>query len=98
MSLGISFVGVTRERPCEGFRASATFTFRIFKGSVKTLAEVILADGGLEIIEQRGKDAKAAARIALDRTLANGRDPFKTLVFLRIPYRHAAFFSKYGPH
>jgi hypothetical protein len=63
---------------------------------VKTRAEVILTDGGFEIIERRGKDAKAAARMALDRFLATGSNPFETPIFLRIPYRHAEHFSNYG--
>lgn len=76
--MNIAVAGLSRERSFGGSKASATYTFSIFDGVAKTRAEVILADGGFEIIEQRGKDAEVAAKLALERLLlercAHSRD------------------------
>jgi hypothetical protein len=56
----------------------------------------MLTDDGVEVIKGAGKDAKAAARLALERLIAEGCDPFRTPIFLRVPYWHAEFFSEYG--
>ncbi len=74
------------------------FTFTISNGLVNTHGDVVLTDGGMEIIEQRGKDPKTAARIALERLLKQGRDPFETQIFLNVPYGHAEHFSKNGDY
>lgn len=96
MNFEIAFVGVTRERPYAGQKPSATYTFAISDGHIKGRAEVVLADGGYETIRQTGKDAKAAAKLVLKRVLADGCDPFKNTLFLRVPFRHAEYFSRYG--
>jgi len=56
----------------------------------------MLTDGGIELIKRAGKDAKAAARLALERLIVEGCDPFQTPIFLRVSYWHAEFFSEYG--
>jgi hypothetical protein len=92
----IALVSLNRERAYAKFKAFATYTFAISDGPVKTHAEVILEDGGVEIIEQKGKDAREAARLALERLLVTGRDPFEAPILLQIPYQQAEFFSKYS--
>ena len=96
MKFGIALVGLDREKALVRHKSSATYTFSITNGAVKARAEVILVDGGSEVIEGKGKNPKRAARLALERLLANGKDPFETPIFLRIPYLHARYFSKYG--
>jgi hypothetical protein len=92
----ISIVGLNREPAYANFRASATYTFSISDGFVRTHADVIFSDGGFEIIEQKGKSAEIAARVALERLLVAGCNPFEDQIFIQIPYRQAEFFSKYG--
>jgi len=94
--VNIAVAGLTRERAYKGSKGSATYTFSIFDRAVKTRAEVILTDGGFEIIERRGKAAEAAAKLALEQLLLEGCDPFKTPIFLRISYSRAEYFSKFG--
>ena len=97
MSLNIELVCSNRERALRGCpEASATFTFTISDGPFKARAEVMLTNDGVEIIERAGKKAKVAARLALERLLVEGCDPFRTPVFLRVPYRQAELFSEYG--
>jgi hypothetical protein len=96
MKFAIALVSRNRERAYAKYKASATYTFAISDGPVRTHAEVILTDGGQEVIEQKGKDAKAAARLALERLLVTGCDPFEGPIFLQIPYRQAEFFSKFS--
>jgi len=78
------------------YKASVVYTFTISNGLANTHGDVVLTDGGVEIIEQRGKDPKTAARIALERLLKQGRDPFETQILLRVPHGHAEYFSKNG--
>jgi hypothetical protein len=92
----IAIVAANRERACAGYQASATYIFAITDGFLKARAEVMLADGCLEIIERKSKNSKLAARLALEQLLDEGCDPFQTAIFLRIPYRHAEYFSKHG--
>lgn len=94
--LNVALVSFVRERACGRSQASATYTFKISEAGKKSQAEIILVDGGLEVIEQSHQDAKAAARLALDRILSAGYDPFKAPLFVRIPHQHAEYFSKYG--
>jgi hypothetical protein len=94
--VNIAVAGLSREWSFGGSKASATYTFSIFDGVVKTRAEVILADGGFEIIEQRGKDAEAAAKLALERLLLERCAHLERPIFIRISYPHAEYFSKYG--
>ena len=96
MKFDIALVSSNRERAYAKFKASATYTFSISDGPAKTHAEVLFTDGSLEIIEQKGKTAKAAAKLALERLLLAGCDPFQAPIFLRIPYRQAEYFSKFG--
>jgi hypothetical protein len=92
----IALVSLNRERAYANYKAFATYTFAIYDGPVRTHAEVIVEDGGVEIIEQKGKDAREAARLALERLLVTGCDPFEAPIFLQIPYQQAEFFSKYS--
>jgi hypothetical protein len=96
MNVEIAFVGMTHERPYAGQKPSATYTFAVSNGPKKSRAEVVLADGGCETIEQTGKNAKTAAQLVLKRVLADGCDPFKNSLFLRVPFSHAEYFSRYG--
>ena len=92
----IALVGWNRERAFAKYPAAAIYTFAVRNGAVKTHAEVILTDDGLEIIERKGKDARAAARLALERLLVTGCNPFEGPIFLQVPYRQAEYFSKFG--
>ncbi len=98
MEYDINLVNVDRELAEGHYKASVVYTFTISNGLVNTHGDVVLTDGGVEIIEQRGKDPKTAARIALERLLRQGRDPFETQIFLRVPYGHAEYFSKNGTY
>ncbi len=94
--LNVALVSFVRERTCGRSKPSTTYTFKISEGGKRSQAEIILTDGGPEVIEQSRQDAKAAARLALDRVLNAGYDPFKAPLFLRIPYQHAEYFSRHG--
>src|SRR5260370_8041546 len=98
MEYSINFVNMDRGLSDGHYRASVVFTFTISNGLVNTHGDVVLTDGGMEIIEQRGKDPKPAARIALERLLKQGRDPFETQMLLNVPYAHAQYFSNTGNH
>ena len=98
MEYSINFVNMDRELSEGHYRPSVVFTFTISNGLVNTHGDVVLTDGGMEIIEQRGKDPKTPARIALERLLKQGRDPFETQIFLNVPYGHAEYFSKNGDY
>ena len=37
-----------------------------------------------------------AARLALERLLTNGCNPFEGPICLQVPYREAEYFSKFG--
>ncbi len=96
VKFAIALVSRSRERAFANYKASATYTFAISDGPVKTHAEVVMTDGGSEVIQQKGKDAKEAARLALERLLVTGFDPFEAPIFLQIPYQQAEFFAKYS--
>jgi len=96
MKFDIFLVGSNRERAYAQYKASATYTFSVSHGPEKTHAEVILTDTSLAVIEKTGRDARTAARLALERLLTRGCDPFENSIFVQIPYRQAAFFSKFG--
>jgi|SRR5271166_5684134 len=55
MKFDIALVSLSRERAYANYKASATYTFTVSNGRVKTYAEVILTDGSFEIIEKKGK-------------------------------------------
>ncbi len=96
MEYKINFLHEDRELADGHYKACVVYTLTISNGVVNTHGDVVLTDGGMEIIEQRGKDPKTAARIALEWLLKQGRDPFETQIFLNVPYRHAEYFSKNG--
>jgi hypothetical protein len=98
--VNITLVSVTRENAVRGPQASATYIFCIDERFSKTRAEVMLINGGFAVIDKRGKDSKQAARLALERALeraiVSGCNPFQSPIFLRVPYRHAEYFSRFG--
>lgn len=96
MHYDVDFLRVEREITEGQYKASVIFRFAISNGLSNTYGDVLMTDGGVDIIEQRGKDPGAAARIALERLLRNGRDPFQSVILLKIPFGHAAHFAKYG--
>lgn len=96
LDLDIKFVGIDRERGTKMLSASLTCNFTICEGSTNTHAEVIFADGGFEIIEKQGKSGKAAARMALERLLNCGCNPFEIPLFVRISLPHAQYFALHG--
>jgi hypothetical protein len=96
MKYSVNFVNMDRELAHGHYEASVVYTFTISNGLVNTHGDVVLTDGGVEIIKQRGKDPKTAARIALERLLKQGRDPFESQIFLNVPYGHAEYFSRNG--
>lgn len=59
-------------------------------------AEVMFTNSGRTVIEHKGKNAKEAARLALEKGLMAGRNPFDNPVLLRVPHKHAEYFAKYG--
>jgi hypothetical protein len=71
----IEFADVDRHLADGHYKASVVYTFTISNGLARTRGDVVLTDGGVEIIEQRGKDPKTAARIALERLLKLGARP-----------------------
>jgi hypothetical protein len=96
MEYEINFLNMCTELVDGHYKANVVYTFTISNGLVNTHGDVALTYGGVEIIEQRGKDPKTAARIALERLLKQGRDPFESQIFLRVPHGHAEHFSKNG--
>jgi hypothetical protein len=92
----IDLVNVDREPAEGGYKASVVYTFRISSDVGDTHGHVVLTEAGVEIIEQRGKDPKTAARIALERLIKKRQDPFQTQIVLRVPFGHADYFSKNG--
>ena len=92
----INLANTDRELAEGHYKAGVVYTFTISNGVASTRGHVVLTDGSVEVIEQGGKDPKTAARIALERLLRQGREPFESQIFLRIPYGHAEYFSKNG--
>ncbi len=84
------------QREIVGSKASVIYKFRIASGLSTAYCDVLMTDGGIEVIENRGKDPETAARIALERLLRGGRDPFAGSILIKIPFGHAAHFAKYG--
>jgi hypothetical protein len=58
---------------------------------------VVMTDGGSEVIERKGKDAKEAARLALER-LRHGLRPFRDADLFAKLYQPAEFFGKYSSY
>jgi hypothetical protein len=96
MEYDIKLVNVEKEEAERPHWASVVYTFTISNGSANTHGNVVFTEGGVDIIEQNGKDPQTAARIALERLLRQGRDPFETQILLRIPFGHAEYFARYG--
>jgi hypothetical protein len=96
LEYSIDLVNVEREVADGHYNASVVYTFIISNGLAKVHGDVVLTEGGVDIIEQKGKDAQTAAKIALERLLKQGRDPFETQILLRIPFGHAEYFSRNG--
>ena len=96
MEYSIDLMKVDRELAGGQYKASVVYSFTISNGVANTHGDVVLTEGGVEIIEQRGKDPKTAARIALERFLKQQQHPIATQILLRIPYGHADYFSKNG--
>ena len=94
--MDIVLVGLSRELPWKGFKPTLTCNFTVCEGERSTHAEVIFPDGGEEILHREGRDAKKVARNALERLLAHTAKPFSSLLFVRIPPEHAAYFAKHG--
>jgi hypothetical protein len=92
----VTFLEIKEARGSTGPKASVVYRFEILDGPKRACADVVLTHGGMEIIEQGGKDPKSAASVALHRLLKSGRDPFESQILLQIPYGHAAHFSRYG--
>jgi hypothetical protein len=96
MGYELEFLDAAGEQSRGQSKASVVYRFSVSNGPAKNHAEVVITCAGAEVIEQSGKDPTTAAKIALDRLLKNGRDPFKSQIHLQIPYGHAEYFSKYG--
>jgi hypothetical protein len=96
MQYDIDIVNVEREMVDGAFKASLVYRFTISNGFAKTHADVVLTEAGVDIIKQKGKDPQTAARIALERLLKQGRNPFETQILLPVPYGHAEYFGRYG--
>jgi hypothetical protein len=76
MEYSIDVEDVKSEVADQYYKASVVYTFTISNGLAKTHADVVLAETGVDIIEQKGKDPQTAAKIALERLLKKGREPF----------------------
>src|SRR6266404_3867358 len=96
MEYSIDAVNVKREAADQRYKAKVVYTFAISNGFAKTHADVVFAEAGVDIIEQKGKDPQTAAKIALERLLKKGRDPFETQILLTVPYGHAEHFARFG--
>jgi len=98
VTYGIDFVNEDRELADGHHRASLVYTYRISNGFANTHGDVVLTNGSADIIEQTGKDPRTAARMALEGLLKQGRDPFESQIFLRVPYGYAEYFSENGSY
>ena len=96
MQYEIALAGVQRETVDGAYQPGIIYTFMIASGLSTAYCDVLLTNGGFEIIEQKGKDPETAARIALERLLSGGRDPFVGSIHIKIPFGHAAHFAKYA--
>jgi hypothetical protein len=96
MQYEIALAGVQREIALGAFTANIIYKFRIASSLSTAYCDVIMTNGGVEVIEQRGRDPETAARIVLERFLRDGRDPFAGSIRIKIPFGHAAHFARYG--
>ncbi len=96
MEYSIDVVNVEREVADGHHQASVVYRFTISNGFAKTHANIVLTKTGVDIIEQKGQDPRTAAKVALERLLKKGRDPFETEILLTVPYGHADHFARFG--
>jgi hypothetical protein len=96
MEYSIDLVNEGREAANGPHRAYVVYRFVISNGSANAFGDVLLPEGGVDVIEQKGKDPKTAAKIALERLLKRGRDPFETQILLSVPFGLAEYFSRNG--
>lgn len=96
MEYDIKLVNVEKEEMERKHWATVVYKFRISNGSANIHGDVVLTEGGVNIIEKNGRDPQTAARIALERLLSRGRNPFETQILLKIPFGHAEYFSRFG--
>jgi hypothetical protein len=96
MEYSINLVNVEREAANGPHRAYVVYTFTISNSLASTNGDVVLTEGAVDIIEKKGKDPQTAAKIALERLLKRGRDPFETQILLNVPFGHAEYFSRNG--
>jgi hypothetical protein len=96
MEYSIDLVDVEKEAANGPHRAYVVYRFAISNGSANAFGDVLLPDSGVDVIEQKGKDPQTAAKIALERLLKRGRDPFESQILLSVPFGHAEYFSRNG--
>ena len=96
MPYEIDLAWVQRETAVGAGQPRIIYQFRIASGLSTAYCDVLLTDAGAEVIEQRGKHPETAARIALERLLRGGRDPFVGAIRIKIPFGHAEHFARYG--
>ena len=77
MEYSINLVNVEKEAANGPHRAYVVYRFAISNGSANTFGDVLLPEGGVSIIEQKGKDPQTAAKIALERLLKQGGTPLR---------------------
>jgi hypothetical protein len=93
MQYEIALADVKRVIPHGSFTTSILFEFRIAHGLSTAYVDVLMSDTAVDAIEQKGKDPETAARVALERRLKDGRNPFVGLIRITIPFGHAAHFA-----
>lgn len=91
----------TKKRPIQQQESGLPKTFFVYEffitsGAAKTSAEVVLSEAGVEAIEHGGKGPEAAGRIALQRLLKTGRNPFQDVIVLHMTHGYADHFARYG--
>jgi hypothetical protein len=96
MDYDIKLVNVEREEAERPHWRIVVYRFAISNGSANTHGDVLVPEAGVNIIEEKGKDPHTAARIALERLLKRGRDPFEAQILLKVPFGHAEYFSRHG--
>jgi hypothetical protein len=72
------------------------YEFLIARGGTRKSAKVVFTEAGIEVIEHGGKDPEAAGRIALQRLLKTGRDPFQNEIVLHMTHGYSDHFARYG--
>ena len=98
MCFEIMLVGFNREGAHGDVRSTVTYNFKIAEGSRQAHAEVMFTDGSRQFIEREGKNPREAARLALEKVLMTGRNPFQNPVLLRVSHKHAEYFAKHGSY